>query len=87
MARYIIVILAILAGALAGWWLSRPKQKAADTILVEEAKAFKLTPWIIGGLVAIIGLVILADFDRAPKDATYSPAVIKDGHINPSSFK
>ncbi len=87
MARYIIFIIAILAGALVGWWLSRPKPKAADTILVEEAKTFKITPWIIGGLVLIIGLVILADFDRAPKESTYSPAVIEGGDINPGSFR
>ena len=93
MARYIIFIVAILAGALVGWWLSRPKPKAADTILVQEAKAPKLLPWpqllpwIIGGLVLIVGLVILADFGRAPKEATYSPAVVIDGQINPGNFK
>ena len=36
MTKYLIIAAAVLVGALIGWVLSRPKNPAADEVLVEE---------------------------------------------------
>ena len=33
------------------------------------------------------GLFLLADYERAPKDAAYQPAVIDGNQINPGRFE
>lgn len=85
MSRYLIIGLAVLVGALCGLILAK-YQRGQEQVLVDEQKKMSLLPWIAGFTVLIIGLFLLADGERAPKEAQYKPATIEDGGINPGSF-
>ncbi|XDZ66153.1 hypothetical protein AB8880_01800 [Alphaproteobacteria bacterium LSUCC0684] len=85
MSRYLIIGLAVLVGAVLGLLLAK-YQRGQEQVLVEEHKKMSLLPWIAGFAVLIIGLFLLADGQRAPKDAQYKPATLQDGGIQPGSF-
>ena len=86
MTKYLIIAAAVLVGALIGWVLSRPKNPAADEVLVEEKKPINLWPFVGGLIVLALGLFFLAGQNRAPIEGEYSPAVIDGGVINPGHF-
>lgn len=86
MTRYLIILAAILAGALIGWFLARPKKPAADEVLVEEKKPLNLWPFIAALAVLAVGLFFLAGLNRSGIETTYSPAVIEGDAINPGGF-
>jgi len=85
MSRYLIIGLAVLVGAILGLLLAR-YQKRQEHVLVEEGKTWSLLPWVAGFVVLIVGLFLLADGERAPKDAEYKPATLQNGDIQPGSF-
>ena len=85
MTRYVVILLAILVGAAVGLILARRRAKA-DTTLVEEGKAKSLLPWLAGLVVLLIGLFLLADYERSPVDSEYQPARLEDGEIKPGEF-
>ena len=85
MSRYLIIGLAILVGAVFGLLLAR-YQRRQEQVLVEEHKKMSLLPWIAGFTVLVIGLFLLADGERAPKDAQYNPATLEDGSLQPGTF-
>ena len=86
MTKYLIIAAAVLVGALIGWVLSRPKNPAADEVLVEEKKPINLWLFVGGLIVLALGLFFLAGQNRAPIDGEYNPAVIDGGEINPGHF-
>jgi hypothetical protein len=86
MSRYAVIAAAILTGVLIGYILSRPGRAADETVYVEKRQRYWYLPWLGGIMVLIVGLFLLADPTRAPKDSKYSPAVIKDGEIQPGQF-
>ena len=86
MTKYLIIAAAVLVGALIGWVLSRPKNLAADEVLVEEKKPINLWPFVGGLIVLALGLFFLAGQNRTPIDGEYNPAVIDGGVINPGHF-
>jgi len=85
MSRYLIIGIAVLVGAVFGLLLAR-HQRRQEKVLVEEHKKMSLLPWIAGFTVLIIGLFLLADGERAPKEAQYKPATLQDGGIQPGTF-
>ena len=91
MTRYLIILAAILAGALIGWLLARPKPPHADEVLVDATQKAawwrQVIPWIAGFAVLMAGLFLLADYERAPKESAYQPAVIEGDQINPGRFE
>jgi uncharacterized membrane-anchored protein YhcB (DUF1043 family) len=86
MSRYAVIAAAILVGVLIGYVLSRPREAADETVYVEQNQRYWYLPWLGGIVVLIIGLLLLADPTRAPKNSDYAPAVIKDGEIQPGQF-
>ena len=85
MTRYAIMLLAVLVGAAIGILLARRGRKS-ETTLVEDKPAISLIPWAAGIAVLVIGLFLLADHERSPKDADYKPATIEGGEIKPGKF-
>ena len=85
MSRYVVILLAVLAGAAIGLFLARRKAKAEAT-LVEEGKSMSLAPWVAGLVVLVIGLFLLADHQRSPVNSEYRPAKVEDGVIQPGGF-
>ena len=85
MTRYAVIFLAILVGAAVGLYLARRRAMNVTT-LVEEGKSMTLLPWIAGLLVLLVGLFLLADYQRSPVDSEYRPAEIRDGEIQPGGF-
>lgn len=86
MTRYAIIGLALMVGIFIGWLLSRPRKAADETVFVDARQKYWYLPWVGGFTVLIIGLFLLADPSRAPKDSQYNPATIKDGVISPGTF-
>ena len=86
MTRYAIIGLAVLVGVLIGWFLSRPKKAADETVVVEARQPYWYLPWLGGLSVLVVGLFLLADPHRASKDTTYKPASIENGQIKPGTF-
>ncbi len=92
MTRYAIMAAALLVGVLIGVVISRltnarrAKNPDEETIYVDQRQPYWYVPWLGGISVLVIGLFLLADPTRAPKDSTYAPAVIKDGQIQPGQF-
>lgn len=87
MSRYIVILAALVVGIGLGLLMSRFKSRpAADTVLVEEKPPLNLWPWVAGVLTLLVGLYLISDDTRAPIDAGYKPAIIKDGTVVPGGF-
>jgi ABC-type dipeptide/oligopeptide/nickel transport system permease subunit len=86
MTRYLVIALALMVGGVLGLLLAK-YQRGQEKVLVEENKKMSLLPWVAGFVVLIAGLFLLADGERAPKDAEYKPATLEDGGIKPGSFE
>lgn len=86
MTRYALIALAVLVGVFIGWLISRPKKAADETVFVDARQPYWYLPWAGGLAVLIIGLFLLADHHRSPKEKTYNPAVIENGQIKPGTF-
>ena len=91
MTRYMLLAAALLVGVLIGLVLSRLNRARAahpeaETVYVDKPQPYWYLPWLGGITVLLVGLFLLADPTRAPKDSSYAPAVIKDGMIQPGQF-
>ena len=86
MTRYAIIAAAIIVGVLIGIIIARPRRAADETLYVDEKSRYWYLPWLGGITVLIVGLLLLADPTRAPKEAKYEPATINDGQITPGQF-
>lgn len=85
MSRYLVMLLAVLIGAAIGLWLAR-RNRQSETTLVEEKPPRSLLPWVAGLTVLIIGLMLIANHERASIDTDYRPATIDNGSIRPGQF-
>lgn len=86
MTKYAIILAALLVGIFIGWLLSRPRKAADETVFVDAHKRYWYLPWLGGIAVLFIGLFLLANPEKASKDARYNPAIIEDGTLKPSTF-
>ena len=87
MSRYLVILAALIVGIGLGILMSKLKNKsAAETVLVEEKPPLNLWPWVAGMLTLLVGLYLISDETRAPINAGYNPAIIKDGNLIPGGF-